>query len=129
MSALPLHVQSRIGSVLTQVANRIMDRAQNEFIPYESHKLQESREIDPPVRSGLLTEVTMAFGRSGEPYSYALAIHELTEGKHTPPSWETAMSRGNPIHFRHGGPKYLERPFFEEGARLPAALAAARMFK
>lgn len=121
--------RSTAAAVLTAVAERIVHRAQTEFIPMEFGALASSDEIDRPVQTSSAVSVTVAFGRSGKSAAYALAIHEHLS-PHSPPSWKAAEAAGRPVRFSPAGtgPKYLERPFYEEADRLPEYLAAARIY-
>lgn len=121
-------VHQGVAAVLTAVAEHIIERAQRETIPMETMALASSGEVDKPVFTPGGVSVTMAFGRSGKSAAYALAVHEhLSE--HSPPSWVAAEGNGRPVRFTPSGtgPKYLERPFMEESARLPEYLRAARV--
>ena len=119
--------RTRVGEVLSEAAHRVIQRAQDEFVPRETSALAESGVVDAPVFTPLAISVTMAFGRSDSPaHPYALAIHEHLS-RHSPPTWRAAERSGRGVHFTVGGPKYLEIPFREEADRLPTILSEARL--
>ncbi len=104
---------------LRKEGDAIMRRSQAEFVPYDRRILLGSGRVQTAV-VGSEVVTTLSFG--GDAMDYALAVHE-TPSKHDPPSWKKAWESGGKVHFKHGGPKYLERPVKEAQAGMAERLA------
>ncbi len=86
-----------------------LDSKQN-YVPVDKSTLQNTIHAEAPVIEG--TQITNRIVAGGPAADYAEAIHEhLSE--HSPASWKAAVASGKGVHFKQGGPKFLERPFLE----------------
>ena len=98
--------------VLRAEAEAIMTDSKTNYVPVDrgGAGLQGTGHVERVERTRDGLSVRMAYG--GPAARYAQAIHEhLSE--YSPPSWKKAEASGHGVHFRHGGPKYLERPILK----------------
>lgn len=101
-----------------EMAEIVRDRAK-EYCPEDTGALVDSIRVvekDSGIEqgrndSGQFTSgavITFAVIAGNESTPHALAVHEHPS-KHSPPSWD-----GVTVHFRKGGPKFLERAMKDE---------------
>lgn len=99
-----IQLQSAVSAF--QEGLNIMERSESEFVPVDRGKLKDDGTVTVK-KDGDDTIVTLSYGNSEEIRDYAVAVHE-TPSSHDPKSWKATTP-----NFKHGGPKYLERPVFE----------------
>lgn len=87
----------------------MLDSKQN-YVPVDQSTLQGTGHVEIPVIDGANVSVRLAYGGPAAPY--AEAIHEHLSA-HSPRSWKIAEGSGRGVHFKQGGPKYLERPYLD----------------
>ena len=95
-------------SLMYERGETIMTDSKANYVPVDQSTLQGSGHVEPPVVEGGQVTVRLAYG--GPAVKYAIAIHEHLSA-YSPPSWKKAEASGSGVHFRQGGPKYLELPF------------------
>jgi hypothetical protein len=103
----------------------IMGDSKQNYVPVDQSTLQGTGHVEKPVIAGENVSVRLAYGGPGT--AYAEAIHEHLS-VHSPRSWKiaevggahTVFGRlvGSGVHFKQGGPKYLELPFIKGTADL-----------
>ena len=111
-----------VAGTLYRFGEMIMTDAKQNYVPVKENVLRTSGKVELPIDSGNTISVSMSFG--GAASAYALAIHEHL-AKSSPHSWKIAESHGG-VHFRVGGPKYLELPYMKhtDGGKLEAQIAS-----
>lgn len=133
ISALMNRLGDDANAFLAAEAKAVYDKSQ-QYVPRDVGDLARSgqisstggavskgvgRSIQPRDVGGRFTRggITVSYGR-GLAEDYAVTVHEYSS-KHDPPTWQ-----GKPVHFKTGGPKFLERAFRERIGNLWSRLAA-----
>jgi hypothetical protein len=113
-------------SALYEEGERIMAESKEHFVPVAHGTLRATGFVSPPqFENG---EITVVLSYGGPAMPYAMAIHEhLSE--HSPYSWRVAEQKGSGVHFKIGGPKYLERPVLEAAPGFTDRVAADAVAK
>src|SRR5581483_3232082 len=99
----PLAMEA-LKSAMVQEQEQVMAEAKK-LCPVDTGVLRASGTVLPPAETGMSAEVVAGFG--GAASAYAVPVHERMG-----------------VHHPTGQAKFLEQPFLERAATLPAKLAA-----
>lgn len=100
----------------TEMQERVVDRAKNEYVPVGLGALRDSIRLDKAkveqgrTEKGQYTEgadLVVRIIAGGPGIDHAVSIHE-TPSEYDPPTWQ-----GKDVKFKVGGSKYLEKPLLE----------------
>lgn len=119
LTSLPDMVRTAARKSARRQAKAILKDAVDNYVPEDEGDLAKSGQVEDKS-SGNEVRVEISFGKRGPSAAYAVAVHEHLS-QHSPPSWQKAESGGqgrdkrgrflrHGVHFRRGGPKYLEQP-------------------
>jgi hypothetical protein len=107
---IKLDLRTKIDEAQGEEADAILKDSKDNYVPRDNDTLADSGVV---TESKIVTlsgpiEHTISFGGDGSGAErYAVAVHEYPS-EHNPASWNAAKDG---VHFRRGGPKYLEIPF------------------
>lgn len=100
----------------TEMQERVVDRARDEFVPVGLGELRDSIRLDKArveqgrTEKGQYTEgadLVVRVIAGGPGIDHAVSVHE-TPSQYDPPTWQ-----GKDVKFKVGGSKYLEKPLLE----------------
>jgi len=108
LDEIKLELRTKLDAAMGEEADAILADAQENYVPEDSGDLKDSGVVteskivtlDGPIEYGI------SFG-DDKTAAYAISVHEYPS-EHDPRSWKAAKDG---VHFRKGGPKYLEIPF------------------
>ena len=114
VAALERSYKLRVAEALVDEAQKVLEDAQDNYVPVEDGDLRDSGKVARPVITPDNITVDISFGTTADTAAKAVAIHEHPSPS-TPPSWRNVRNeRGQFRRVRFSpegtGPKYLEKP-------------------